>query len=92
VSRAGAYHAIAEALTLTAGVPQVGHGGAAMADAAADWAIIVRSELTQEPHWSPMPQRWRSRTVEAPLAMALLTSRSDFPRQMQMITSCSLWL
>jgi hypothetical protein len=47
---------------------------------------MTRRELWQEPHWSPIPQRWRSRTVEAPFSIALMTSLSDLPRQMQMIT------
>src|SRR6185295_13266157 len=57
----------------------------------AAWAVSARArsprwEMWQEPHWSPMPQRWRSRTVAAPWPMALSMSRSDLPRQMQMIT------
>ena len=60
-----------------------GHGGAA---AAAACASMARSELWQEPHWSPMPQRCRSRTLSAPLSMARMMSFSDLPRQMQMIT------
>jgi hypothetical protein len=59
---------------------------AAAARSAAAWARMPRSELWQEPHWSPIPQRWRSRTELAPFSMARATSFSDFPRQMQMIT------
>jgi hypothetical protein len=47
---------------------------------------MPRSELWQEPHWSPMPQRCRSRTDEAPVPIAREMSLSDLPRQMQMIT------
>jgi hypothetical protein len=59
---------------------QAGH-----ADAVAAVATIVRSMLWHDPHWSPMPQRCRSRTEVAPLSIALEISRSDLPRQMQMI-------
>ena len=67
------------------GETQAGQGWAV----AAAWASMVRRELWQEPHWSPMPQRWRSRTVDAPLSMARWMSLSDLPRQMQMITLVS---
>jgi hypothetical protein len=58
-------------------------------DAAADCASMPRRLLMQEPHWSPMPQRWSSRTLLAPPLIALMTSFSFLPRQMQMITSMS---
>ena len=68
---------------MASGETHAGHGGAA---AAAAWASMARRELWQEPHWSPMPQRCRSRMDDAPALMAFSTSRSDLPRQMQMIT------
>ena len=68
---------------MTKSVPtQAGQGWAA--ESARE--SIARSELWQEPHWSPMPQRCRSRRDSAPLSMAFVTSRSDFPRQIQTIT------
>jgi hypothetical protein len=67
--------------------PQAGQGCAtAEAASVAALARIPRSEVWQEPHWSPIPQRWRSRTEAAPFSMARAMSFSDFPRQMQMIT------
>src|ERR1043165_1301284 len=48
-------------------------------------ASIFRSALWQEPHWSPMPHRCRSRTERAPPSMAWWMVRSEAPRQMQTI-------
>src|SRR6266498_4188111 len=70
----------------------MGQGAAAImaSRSTAATASILRRTLWQEPHWSPMPQRCRSRTERAPSSMASEMVRSEAPRQMQ--TIMGFWL
>src|SRR6185436_17771083 len=82
VSVSRPYYAMAGTAGCAAGT-QAGQA----ARSAAVTASIARSELWQEPHWSPMPQRCRSRRLDAPLSMAWRIFDSEAPRQMQTIMS-----